>query len=770
MEFLFNNFCQIIVCSTFFIIFLVYIYYSLPNLGFAERFDRTFSTKAKNQALWLLGAIVLTFLIMLVGAVMLNIQDSFIPTDETFNDGSQTIEYVIALMLDPGQLDHLKQGDAHWGGLVLAFLGIITITGFTISTITNMVQRRVNSYLNGEVRYRNIKDHFVIIGYGPLAITIIEELLSRYGNNHRILLMSSDDAKEIRGEINTVIEKKYEKNITIYRGRKKTQEDIDSLNISSAREVFLIGEKAEINRDASNVESLQVIIKSIKAAGVISKKIPITVLFEFQTTFAAFQIIDISREWQKYIDFRPFNYYENWAKKLLYTRSYKESNLEGEGNNNKKEINYPSLDREPITEDSSKHVHFVIFSMSRMGVALGTFAAQICHFPNFATKGIKTRITFITPEADTEANFFRGRYSRFFEVAPSIYRDFYNGNGKEDLIKPLYPEKVNWLDIEFEFIKGKAEQPEIRALLSKWAQDDNQVLTIAICQRDPSKNMAIGLYLPDIIYENQIPVFIRQKSSGTLLSQLRSNIVDTSYHRFSKVYPFGMQDNCFDLENEDIAKAQLFNSFYYDIYNKKFEIKELIEELNKKWQGLSISLKWSNLYSVYSVKYKLNSLIPYDKNTDYTKYTSLLKCKKNDQCQFTEIGDKTELMAEVEHNRWNVEKLLLGYRVYNDTERDDDKKLIDELEDLMGKYDLTYADLEYGKKHMPDSVINKYKQLNEERKKNKNGKFAHNALLPYKDLDEGNKRYDRFMTGNIPNLLLLYSKIEEYEKIHSKPN
>jgi len=45
------------------------------------------------------------------------------------------------------------------------------------------------------------------------------------------------------------------------------------------------------------------------------------------------------------------------------------------------------------------------------------------------------------------------------------------------------------------------------------------------------------------------------------------------------------------------------------------------------------------------------------------------------------------------------------------------------------------------------------------RKGNENTDFAHNAIRPYKELDESNKRYDRFMTGNIPEILRLYDKI-----------
>lgn len=785
-------------------------------------FDRTFSEKTGRQLLWLIAIFLIVFAILcLVADSSFFGYSSFGTEVENMGKDRESTGYgtanwtklVLTLMLDPGQIDHIDDSSpAHTIAIVFAFVGILLVTGLTLSTFTNIVQRRVNSFLNGEVRYKKFKDHFVIIGFGELSTTIIEQLIQKYKGNCRILLMSSGDAKEIRRTINTIIEKKYEKNITIYRGRKDTIEDIESLCIPKAKEVFLIGEESELNRDASNIEALQKIVSSIKkdenkhkvkdfVKSIISstiqkicqyesydkinhivssfkqvliiirkkierRKIPVMVLFEYQTTYAAFQITDISEDWKNnYIDFRPFNYYENWAKKLLYTRKYKD--IDTDNSINKIEEHYPSLDRTPITENSDQHVHLVIFSMSRMGVALGTFAAQVCHFPNFATKGIKTRITFITPEADTEAYFFRGRYSRFFEVAPSFHNDYISNDpkvkGKEYTEHPKYAKLEDMLDIEFEFIKGKAEQPEIRKLLSDWAIDEKQILSIAVCLKDPSKNMAIGLYLPDIIFKRKISVFVRQKSSGALLTQLRSNSKRDSYNKFSNIYPFGMQDNCYDLESEEIVKAQLFNSFYYNVYDKEFTKGDLMDVINSKWQKLKISHQWSNLYSVYSVKFKLNSLIQIkdeSQGIDYEKYSSLLHCDKDEKCNFLKIGEKTELMAEVEHNRWNVEKLLLGYRVYTSHERGKDDLALKVLEKYMKENKLSYADFEYYENNnIKNSHMQEYVKLKKMRKGNENTDFAHNAIRPYKELDESNKRYDRFMTGNIPEILRLYDKI-----------
>lgn len=66
-------------------------------------------------------------------------------------------------------------------------------------------------------------------------------------------------------------------------------------------------------------------------------------------------------------------------------------------------------------------------------------------------------------------------------------------------------------------------------------------------------------------------------------------------------------------------------------------------ELKDSWNKLSVSLQWSNLYSAYSISPKLRSIGITD---GYVKLDN----------------DQITLLAEVEHNRWNMEKLLLGFR------------------------------------------------------------------------------------------------------------
>lgn len=362
-------------------------------------------------------------------------------------------------------------------------------------------------------------------------------------------------------------------------------------------------------------------------------------------------------------------------------------------------VEYPALDRVPVTWESKSYVHFVIIGMSRMGVALGVEAAHMLHFPNFCRdKRLKSKITFIDATADEEMNFFRGRYRHYFDIASCSYRDMDNIQ-EIKLLRPnnIYGADTDFLDVEFEFIKGRAENPVIQTLLAEWANDDNQQLSIAICLNYPPRSMAMGLYLPDVIYDRNIPVFVRQETSSALLDMLNNRMKKDKLNRYSHVYPFGMLTNCFDLDRNNIRRAQMVN-YIYDFmikYKTCPSARPSDDELQSCWNELPVALQWSNIYCADSVYVKLRSL-----GADQTPLLRLTSAE-------------IEIMAEVEHNRWNMEKLLLGYR----------KPTPHETEQCMDK---------------------------DVRKKYKNERFIHTDIRPYNELNEDTKVYDRGISECLP--------------------
>jgi hypothetical protein len=125
--------------------------------------------------------------------------------------------------------------------------------------------------------------------------------------------------------------------------------------------------------------------------------------------------------------------------------------------------------------------------------------------------------------------------------------------------------------------------------------------------------------------------------------------------KYRNIKPFGMLDNCLnvsDLSNPDMLAKKIH--YVYDCYfdEKSYhQIPDLIpaqDQLNEKWNKIPTAEKWSNRYHANMIGIKLRSF-------DTEELKTAIERKDNN----AEIID---LMAQVEHNRWNMEKLLLGFR------------------------------------------------------------------------------------------------------------
>jgi hypothetical protein len=657
---------------------------------FTLRFDRTFSGHGRTQFAWLVGVLLLFFGFIYLISWFFSFPE---PTDTpSSNSGTEVpmgrLLQLICLFIDPGSVANVP-AELRWFSLIVAIMGLLLFTGLLISVVSNMLERHVERYREGNISYP-LEKHVVIIGFDEMVPMLVLQICTdpQYEDCY-ILIQSVQPSSEVRNRIHTVLDTEQEKRVLVLHAQRNSTEELEKLYTTSAREIFLIGESNEYDHDSLNIDSLQKIV-AIHRKKPNCPRITVSVLFEYQTTYAAFQVSDLAEEWRKQIDFHPFNFYEEWAKKLLVKRHYGEENAK---------VEYPALDREPITWESDRYVHFVIIGMSRMGVALGVEAAHLLHFPNFCRdKRLKSRITFIDANADKEMNFFRGRYRHYFDLSLSYYRDMEQIEKVHTILSnQIYGKEVNFLDIEFEFIKGRAETLEIQQLLAQWAKDPQQELSIAICLNFPPQSMAMGLYLPDVIYDQNIPVFIRQETSSALLDMLNNRIKKESLNRYSHVYPFGMLTNCFDLDHHSARRAQLVN-YIYDFKNKYKSSPAACpseSELLDGWNKLQVALQWSNLYCADSVDLKLRSLG--FGTTPPLRLTT----------------EQIELMAEVEHNRWNMEKLLLGYRKPTPEEEEKCK----------------------------DNTV---------RKEYKTKRFVHTDIRPYYQLEEGTKEYDRCISECLP--------------------
>ena len=105
-----------------------------------------------------------------------------------------------------------------------------------------------------------------------------------------------------------MLSKKDEKRIIVYCGRRDSPDELRSLNLKKAKEIYILGNRENEGHDALNIDCL------VKMYDIIGKwkegkeKIPVKVLFDNYATFSAFHASDLSGKWRKSFKFIPFNF------------------------------------------------------------------------------------------------------------------------------------------------------------------------------------------------------------------------------------------------------------------------------------------------------------------------------------------------------------------------------------------------------------------------------------------------------------------------------
>lgn len=609
----------------------------------------------------------------------------------------------IYLLMDPNALNNLYIGDtgqenAVHGWMLIAssitfLFGAFVFNGIIIGIITTSIERRVDNHRQGHLHYLK-SGHYVIMGYDDMVPSFISHIFNKDEDAY-ILILTAKDTAGIRERLLKSFSEQRMKHIIINYGHRTSTEYYKDIRLESAEEVFVVGNHSNAAHDAINVECVDSISRYLKDKE--QKPTRITCVFKDLDTYAAFKTSEIFNEIKDLkIDFLPYNFYTGWAKQVFVKRFYRDFDNPGQ------EYRYPLVYGKGIKPDDDKYVHLVFVGTTNFAVAFAMEAANVLHFPNADKR--KTRITFIDVNADKEKDEFITRNRHFFEVQPFWYSDLTvakTDKGK-DAATPQTPndeyvifssDDQAFLDVEFEFIKGNVFAKKVQDEISKWAsehKDDKQCLSIFLALADQRENFVMGMNMPDEVYDNEVPVFIRQNRSDNFVTNLRNE--DTKKEgeklaysvvkngeleskerdaRYAHIYPFGMNETAFSADDHSLKRAKLINYLYETANYETYKFQSILvldaipetkiwEEANAMWQKLSVALKWSNLYNSYTMRTKQRTLRAMrglgidDESRDYD----------------TLSDNEVEQLAVVEHNRWNVEKLLMGYRK---PKKDEDK-------------------------------------------------------------------------------------------------
>ena len=607
------------------------------NLGLIERLDKIISGGLSKQIMALLkitGGVIVIFAVLSL----------IFPVDITF-DGQEVsgifsrIPGLLYHFLDPGNISDASSPGAQAFVTIFAITGMILLGGLLITTLTNIVERRIANIEEGKVVYKSMKDHYIIIGYGDVTISIIRTLLETSEPQNPIVILTSQDIKMVRMKLFAQLPAIYESRIYFYSGNIDSYEHIKNLNVDLAKEVYILGEKNEYGRDSKNLECVKTITQ-LRGEG--KPILTVNVQFDKLTSYSTIQKISLSDEFltsnkERTIYFRPFNFFENWARMMW-------------GYTGRISHKYDKLDFEEMTGD--KYVHLVIVGFTRMGRALLLEALRQCHYPNFIERDEngkprnKTRISVVDNNMEKLKPEFLAQY-------PYL-----------DQIK----------DIDIEYLDANIQDPEIRTMLINQAKDENALLTIAISLEDPDISLSTGLCLPDEVFysikDNQIvPSNTRVLIRQALIQEGIGRLLESDNAKYSKVHIFGMTDKglCKELMNDDFA--MYINAYYvicYYDHNNPNENESLVNEYKQYVEAVvstspalsnNTFIDWVTMKEHHQFMHNIAQRMWLLLNEDM-RFSNRYQVDMYDT--YAKYIDSPALM-QMEHLRWNADRSIVGY-------------------------------------------------------------------------------------------------------------
>ena len=723
---------------------------------------------------------------------------------ESLRDRQQSPNLLWAVychFVDPGSQPMATSAVGRGWAAFFAILGVFLLNGLLISILTNWFDKRRDHWLRGEIRYsrRNFKKnrYAVVIGANEIVASVIKNLLNRTeekinfkceGENEYVILQTRKEALEVREELSSYLSEAELRRVVIYNALRDSKSELEKLYLDYATEIYVLGESTlqdsgETYHDSLNMKCVNLIAECLEAcrsrrAGKkedeksrIHRKV-CKVMFEYQTTYSIFQFSDLPPKVNRYIVFIPFNRYESWAQRVMVEGVF---DNEGEGS---MPIRYTPLDGSGISADSEEYVHLVVVGMSKMGIAMGIQALLQAHYLN--GDKVRSRITFIDTCADREMAFFKGRYENLFELARYKYIDA-NGcsatelDGRVGWTDPAaqkdYPwrhlsrDGRNFIDLELEFVKGEIESDGVRAYLRKLAEDRQSKLTLAICLTQTHQAVAASLYLPLEIYKKVQEIWVYQREAGDIVTNLIRT--EEKNKRYEKLRPFGMLHGQYMRDRSLYLKALLAHDAYLwkgKIHEMDMADKNTYKKSRAAWKSLSIAHKWSNKFFVDTIYEKIRGVFPgivtdTDTSGSYKEKLFAVHDRKDLMTNLAQALKRYETeLAVCEHNRWNVQQLLMGFRPCEEVQ---EQECIDLNKEYKCKYEAfarcpknasEYERLEAEKK----AAQQRFKEKKEALKSCED--HIHPNLCSYEHLDAvdfGAKDYDKFLNNAIPAILAL---------------
>lgn len=520
---------------------------------------------------------------------------------------------------------------------VAYMLGVILLSGVLVPVVTNYLRNMGERYISGTLSRYHWRGHTLFLGYDDLMLQTLREALGTGGS---VVVAVPDHVAEVRSRIGNFLSGNGSAVVEVVRCNMCDGMELKKRAcVKDAATVFLIGQSDDPTHDATNFKSLDVLSGIIDSGSRPAEALP--KVFFYVRNGASFSLIQRQgyvRENNSRLHQRvhPFNFYENIAANLLTGIDRKAELMRPDYHNGRKNL--------ALRPDAD--VHLVILGMTEMGMALAREVLMVAHYP-----GHRVRLTLVDENAREGMFFFIGRYKELFKLCRYSFQDL---DGKETAPEQA-PIGEELIDVSFDFIKGGVAHPELMRRLEAWAEDEKQLLTLAICTNDSPQNMAAALYLPRILIEGDkaVPVWVYQQGDDSL-KEFMSHDFYKSLHTFSP-----SEYGCLPLNGSAGVDLAIEVDKAYKQSSKK-------EGGGKSWEEMAQYERWSSLYNARSIIAKLQGLgyeLRMDDEDGRKMRVSCFLTEPPTDSPSLELTDiQIRDLSRTEHIRWIVDTLTKGFR------------------------------------------------------------------------------------------------------------
>lgn len=273
------------------------------------------------------------------------------------------------------------------------------------------------------------------------------------------------------------------------------------------------------------------------------------------------------------------------------------------------------LDRDRIAPDDPRSVHLIVIGFGLMGESLVLQAARGSHFAN----GRRLRVTVIDRDPVPHQACLRRRFPKLDSVC------------------------------DLAFLAREADDAGTLAEVAALCADPQALATVAICFDDDARGLALALALLPKLKAMRVPILLRMTTDGGLTALLDNEIAVSRLAGLVKPFPvIGLSSESEVLLHREMDAGAVAVHEDYRAKRRQGTHDENDPSL-RPWESLDEDLRDSCRQQADHIGVKLRAI-------------GLAATTRKDGDPVTDFTPaEVEILARMEHDRWNADRFLAGW-------------------------------------------------------------------------------------------------------------